>query len=153
MADPLDPRAIEAQDPRLAAAARISELDRRLTALERRLAGEPWHELGAVGEPALAGSWAATAGAYATPAFRLVGGELLALKGAVNGGSSGSTIFTLPAGYRPSKDRRVAVAMYDAGVQYHGMVKIDTAGVVTITTTSGPSGALDEVNLDVVIAL
>lgn len=35
MSDPLDPRAIEAQDPRLSALARMGEMERRLTNLER----------------------------------------------------------------------------------------------------------------------
>lgn len=38
MAAPQDPRGIEAQDPRLATPARLAELERRLTALERRVA-------------------------------------------------------------------------------------------------------------------
>lgn len=36
MPNPLDPRATEAQDPRLAAPARAGELDRRVQNLERR---------------------------------------------------------------------------------------------------------------------
>jgi len=41
MPNPLDPRATEGQDPRLAAPARVGELDRRIANLERASGAAP----------------------------------------------------------------------------------------------------------------
>lgn len=62
-----------------------------------------WHVIGAVGEPAFGSGVSALGGAYITPRFRRDAG-VVRLEGlfSANGLASTSTLFTLPAGYRPS---------------------------------------------------
>jgi hypothetical protein len=48
----------------------------------------------------LGNSWAAFGGTYSTPKYRLKNGVVY-LKGAMTGGTSATTVFTVPAGYRP----------------------------------------------------
>jgi hypothetical protein len=78
---------------------------------------ESWHEVGAAGEPAFTTGWGNQGGSDATAAFRFCGGNMIAFKGtikATNGSPvGGNTIFTLPAAYRPSANRRLATVIYD----------------------------------------
>jgi hypothetical protein len=72
-------------------------------------AAEAWHEIGAAGQPGFVGAWK-----NSDPTNGVTGGfhkdpfGVVHLKGLINGGGQ-DTIFTLPAGYRPSKilDERV----------------------------------------------
>lgn len=111
-----------------------------------------WHEVGAGGEPAFANSWANKGGAYETVAFRHIPGNLVALKGSCGAGNLNTTIFTLPAAYRPAKDRRKGIGGYDAGVYYELQLYITAAGDVSVQGT-GPSGSVDEAHLEAVFAL
>lgn len=110
------------------------------------LVEEDWHEVGAGGEPAFQNSWANKGGAYETLAFRKVG-NVVWLKGSVGAGSLNTTIFTLPTGYRPAKDRRKGISGYDAGTYYVIQLYITSAGLVQVQST-GPSGAVDEVHIE-----
>ena len=111
-----------------------------------------WHEVGAGGEPAFANSWANKGSTYETVAFRHIPGNLVALKGSCQSGSLNTTIFTLPAAYRPAAERRLACAVYDAGVYYHGQLLITSGGLVQVQST-GPSGSVDEAHIEAVFAL
>lgn len=105
---------------------------------------DPWHTIGGAGEPTFAAGWSnATAGVPAgTPSagFRKDSANNLHLRGYV-AGTSGSPVLTLPAGYRPSGT--VSKATLHAGsTQGSAMIRIDTAGVVTIFLITGtaPTG-------------
>lgn len=60
-------------------------------------------------------------------------GDYLCLRGAVQGGSSGVTIFTLPAGTRPAKNQPVP-AVTSGG---HGAVSVGTDGSVVVYVNTG----------------
>lgn len=76
-------------------------------ALNRRRPGlvypvnENWHYVGATDEPAFQNSWANSAGSIKL-AFRNRETGVVDIHGTVTGGSTGSIVFTLPSGYRPS---------------------------------------------------
>jgi hypothetical protein len=81
--------------------------------------------LEAVRTPALENAWGAHP-AYGTPGcFRRQG--LVHLVGAAQGGTAGTAVFTLPAGFRP-----------DATVRFDGpRVEVDAAGRVTPDAAAG----------------
>lgn len=136
MSDPLDPRGIEAQDPSLAMPARLSELDRRVSALERRLAGAPWHLVGAGGEPAFANSWVNHTGSGYPPArFYIDALGVVHLDGAVKSGTAAATAFTLPAGYRPDTKIIRRAHGWNGSAVVTSVVTIDTDGTVKPNTT------------------
>ena len=64
---------------------------------------EGWHEIGAASEPTFANSWVNHGFSNATAAFRKLPSGLVVIKGLVKAGvtTNPTTIFTLPAGYRP----------------------------------------------------
>jgi hypothetical protein len=64
---------------------------------------EAWHEIGSDGEPVFQSSFHNDGGNEVTGAFYKDAWGIVHLKGLVVGGTTG-TIFTLPAGYRPSKN-------------------------------------------------
>ncbi len=61
-----------------------------------------WHEVGAAGEPAFANNWVNYGSGFTTAAFRKDSMGFVHLKGLVKTGTVNTTIFTLPAGYRPA---------------------------------------------------
>ena len=63
---------------------------------------EKWHEVGTSGEPAFAGTWANTGGAYNTLAFYKDPWNRVHIKGHISSGTLNTATFTLPIGYRPS---------------------------------------------------
>lgn len=77
---------------------------------------EEWHYVGDSGEPAFQNSWANAGDPYAPLRFRLVTGRgastgdidtrraSLEIQGSVTGGDSGTVVFTLPDGFRPSHE-------------------------------------------------
>jgi len=85
-----------------------------------------WHEVGGSGEPAFESSWVNYSSDYDSAAFRMEPGGLVRLKGTVKNGTTNAAIFTLPAGYRPSKIRRF-VSQSNA---LHAAIEVDSAGVV-----------------------
>jgi hypothetical protein len=61
------------------------------------------------------------------------------IRGAMSGGSSGTSAFTLPAGYRPTKKETFSII---AGTsQSSGMAEIATSGTVTLTSIFGDTNA------------
>lgn len=63
---------------------------------------EDWHEVGDPGEPAFENGWTNYGSGWQTVAFRKDSIGRVFLKGLAKDGTSGSTIFTLPVGYRPA---------------------------------------------------
>jgi hypothetical protein len=69
-----------------------------------------WHEVSNSGEPAFQNSWVNyDATTYSTCAFRIDEQGFVYLKGTVKSGAINTTIFTIPAGYRPSKILMIVV--------------------------------------------
>jgi hypothetical protein len=79
---------------------------------------DTWHTVGAVGEPAFTNSWVSyDAGAtFQVPQFRKLGDGRVEMRGTAKSGTLGSSMWTLPVGYRPLKAQRFTGTMA-GGVQ------------------------------------
>lgn len=98
---------------------------------------EDWHVVGAAGEPAFANGWTNTGGAFATAAFRRTPDGLVLLRGRITPGAA-VTVFTLPAGYRPTNGTLSFTSEVGAGFR----IDVLTSGVVQALGGPG-SSALD----------
>lgn len=82
----------------------VDDLYRRVIALERTPGGggtcEDWHAVGDPGEPAFENGWDNLGSPEAPVSFMLCRGWVH-LRGGFAGGADDTTVFTLPAGYRP----------------------------------------------------
>jgi hypothetical protein len=87
-------------------------------------------------EPALLSSWAYFGAPQSPPSYRLVGQTLL-LRGLLNGGASGSLVFTLPEGYRPPHNVHPAGVVAAGGSIQALEVTIKTNGEVILGWASG----------------
>lgn len=67
----------------------------------KRVALEPWHYVGNPGEPAFEGDWRNYGGTWTAARFRKSPFGKGSVEGLVAGGAPGTTVFTLPDGYRP----------------------------------------------------
>lgn len=114
---------------------------------------DPWHELGHAGEPALQGVWANQGGGDATAAFRFLASRLVALKGTVTGGANGSAILFLPGDYRPSTDRRIGTVCVDGGALYPARLFISASTGEVDVYAPGTSGAIDQLQLEIILPL
>lgn len=103
------------------------------------VAPEPWHLIGALGEPGFQNSWT-NWGAAPNPqaGFKKTPDGTIHLKGRLKGGNSSSTAFTLPTGYRPTDERRITGSP--------NLVFIQANGDVSIWGTSSP---ITETNIEV----
>lgn len=82
--------------------------------------------------PALLNSWVDYGGSFATAGYRKVAGVVY-LKGLVKLGTIPSTVFTLPAGFRPA-GQRIFTTLANAVV---ARVDVDTFGNVVVDTAAG----------------
>lgn len=82
--------------------------------------------------PTLINSWT-DGGAPTTVAYRRIN-ELVYLRGRLGGGTTGSSPFTLPAGFRPAVQYNAIVLGSSASVI--GSIAITTAGVITIASSN-----------------
>jgi hypothetical protein len=96
-------------------------------AFDRIESYEPWHEVGAAGQPAFQGTWVNYGGAAETAAFYKDASGIVRLKGTIKSGALTTPAFTLPAGYRPAGEIIFAVVSNLA----FGELVITTAGLVT----------------------
>lgn len=112
----------------------VVDSDNRLIASAPKL-----HVVGAGGEPAYANSWTNIAGGttYETYFYRSLDGHIhleLATDQANGVGKSGTTIFTLPAGFRPNKLMQFFTHSWEksgaAGHVQAVIVNVDTTGTV-----------------------
>ena len=96
---------------------------------------ENQREIGGSNNPAFENSWANVAGEAAV-AFYKDPYQRVHIKGAVDTGANGTTIFTLPTGYRPT-EKLVFVTSKLTGVI--GLITIDTDGTVdsSVGNTNG----------------
>lgn len=90
-----------------------------------------WHKVGTTGEPAFESSWTNHANTdEENVAFTKDDFGWVRLRGALSGGVIGNTAFTLPAGFRPLKNLRYAVACDNASIYVLANVIILPSGVV-----------------------
>jgi hypothetical protein len=111
---------------------RATAVEFRATTLEDTVAVEAWNEVGAAGQPTFQNSWVNFAASTSSLAFRKIG-NVVFIKGLLKSGTS--TIFTLPAGYRPPQFANLPVVDNDGGA----LLNITPAGVVSIS--NGTAGA------------
>lgn len=100
---------------------------------------EPWHVVGAAGEPAFASG---TADATYPPSFRIDSNNVVHIRGVVTSGvaTTLTTVFTLPAGYRPSAQTPAySFICYMNPLGSVGRVVITSAGLVQIQRIVGTS--------------
>lgn len=115
---------------------------------------DPWHQIGAAGEPAFTNSWVATdSNVY----YRKDPFGRVYLRGSLSGGASGTSAFTLPVGYRPllvglTRVRTIAIDNQIGGAgKWEGQINVNTDGTVLIYSTNTPANAvvsLDQVEFD-----
>lgn len=134
----------------------LRDLERRVEALERRrqlaarsvqlsdLVTEPWHVVGAFGEPAFQGTWAWYGSPWGQPRFALIGG-LVHVKGLLTNPAApvtAQTIFVLPAGYRPGAVMLTPVKILNA------MGRVDVQPTGELTWNPDSTGFNNYVSLD-----
>lgn len=90
------------------------------TGLTALVSGEDWHNVDDTDEPAFQGSWANVGSGNPRCAFRIREAGVVDIHGTVTGDTDGSTIFTLPEGYRPSW----LTAVFGIGNDGSGLVPI-----------------------------
>lgn len=102
-----------------------------------------WHTVGGGGsEPAFAGSWQTIAGTRPL-GFRLSGDrvELCGAAGTSGGSTSGTSVFTLPVGYRPDLNLRITVSGNPSASTSNTALTIFVNGVA-----SGTPGVVQLIN-------
>jgi hypothetical protein len=87
------------------------------------VAPEPWHLVGAAGEPAFANSWANNGGGQPVASFFRDPHGIVHLKGLVKNGTVAVAAFTLPAGYRPDPlaAERWALPFFNSSASSYGV--------------------------------
>lgn len=104
---------------------------------------DPWHYVGAAGEPAFQNSWVNYGGANNPGAkFRKYPDGKVKLSGIVKTGASGTAVFTLPTGYLPGAAGVVEFAVNSAGGGgayclvngANGQVVLNNQGTSAVTT-------------------
>ena len=102
----------------------------------------PWHVVGYAGEPPYGNSslipYAPNGLTWSGGRFKRDAAGCVWLDGLINGmtGSGPTTLFTLPAGYRPAATRQFPV---DQAGSLTGIISITSAGVVTFTPSPSSS--------------
>lgn len=98
---------------------------------------EDWHYVGEAGEPAFQNSWDNAGGGEVSMAFRIREGGAVDLEGVVDGSAATlTTMFTLPAGYRPSNKTPGSVVYVNDGTA--ARLFVAATGAVSI---EGPVGS------------
>lgn len=97
------------------------------------------HKVGGTGQPAFAGTWVAGA---STPFFFRDATGTVRIQGVVTGGATGTTIFTLPPGFKPLQQAVFPVVANGA----FGAVTVNTDGTVVHTVGSTTNVFLDSIS-------
>ena len=99
---------------------------------------DPWHVVGSGGgEPAFTSPWTTSGPAtYGGLRFKKDPLGRVFIQGSIGGGTTGTSVFTLPAGYRPSFTQ--ILSNVQSGAAAGTYVTIAPAGTVTPTFTTGP---------------
>ena len=105
---------------------------------------EPWHEVGAAGEPGFQNFWVNYGAPFATAGFYRDGAGIVRLKGTIKGGLGGNNeAFGLPVGYRPAAQQSWRVP---SGTDPAANVSVRADGLVVITTSQNTGLFLDAVS-------
>lgn len=107
---------------------------------------DPWKAIGAVGQPAFGTNWQNIGGAYQSAGYRIDTNGRVYLRGTVKRTAGAvTTIFTLPAGYRPSNGMIWAVP----GDNAFARIDVDSGGNVILQAgTAAAFLALDGISFD-----
>ena len=92
--------------------------------------------------PTMGNSWVNFGAPYQVAGYTLTPGSEVKLRGVIKSGTVNTTIFTLPAGYRPASDRIFSV-ISNAAV---GVLVIQSDGDVILTTGNNTYASLDGVS-------
>ena len=97
-----------------------------------------WHEVGSGGsEPDFENSWANyNSASWSTAAFRMDAEGWVHLKGLVKTGSTGTTIFTLPTGYRPQSSNVGDEYFFAVGLNY-GSASVNYSTYIYVIPSTG----------------
>jgi len=117
---------------------------------------DSWHLVGAAGEPTFTSPWVNFDNGAAVPGtptqrnarFRKYPDGRVKLSGVVSGGTSGSTVFTLPVGYRPVAQQAFSVIAASSGGNTPTTLNISSNGGVSPTNTGTGSNVTTWVYLD-----
>ena len=106
---------------------------------------EPFHEVGAAGEPGFESSWGnKDPNGNTTAAFYKDPYGVVHLKGTITGGLSNTVAFTLPAGYRPAKAAWFSAALTGAG----GIARVTILSSGVVQPQCDPGCASRDLGLD-----
>jgi hypothetical protein len=101
---------------------------------------EPFHTVGVTGEPPFENGWSNVGGGRSSAAFYKDSQGLVHLKGVLSG-TTATTAFTLPNGYRPSEQLFMPVALGGSG---SGGLNVNTDGrLVPICSTTCAAVGID----------
>ena len=102
---------------------------------------EPWHEIGAAGEPAFENSWVNFGAPWETAAYAMQSDGWVRLKGMVKSGNVVGSFFTLPVDYRPPFSLAPTILSLDANMaltmQTSGTIAVATGGSNSWVTLNG----------------
>lgn len=107
---------------------------------------EPWNYVDDTGQPAFENSWANHGSGNESCRFKLDELGFTVIEGVVAGGTSNTTIFTLPQAYRPQGHHIFAIETNSAA---HGYAQVLNTGVVRAVATSTTYVSLDGVRFSI----
>lgn len=108
---------------------------------------EPWHTVGAVGEPVFQNSWVNYGGAEATAGFRKYPDGRVRLRGTIKNGTAAAA-FTLPPGYRPPTNLYFPITTNSGAGTVYGNVTIGADGSVGMSQTATLWASLADIEFD-----
>lgn len=103
------------------------------------VAPEPWHTIGAAGEPGYQNGWTTLTGNNVPAAFFKDPNGLVHIRGLITSGTAAAA-FTLPAGYRPYRDGYRNVVSTNSGAD---RADVNTDGTVIPQTSKAGGGWFD----------
>jgi hypothetical protein len=114
----------------------------------RSVALDPWHVVGAAGEPAFQNGWANYGAGEQTLAFRKDPFGRVYMRGIVKGGANATVIFTLPTGYRPPLGANCSIPT--ASGSNTGIASVAANGnvVLSLNVTAPLASYMDGVEFD-----
>lgn len=114
---------------------------------------DPWHNIGAAGEPAFLNSWVNIGGANEVAAFRFILPGVVGFKGSIKGGNYGTVVCNIPAAYRPALPRRLTINCLDSGTRRVALLYVDAAGAVYVFSETGAPNPSSEADMEAVMVL
>jgi hypothetical protein len=104
------------------------------------VAMDPWHTVGAAGEPPFLGTWAAFGSVYQVPQFRKDPLGKVWIRGLVKAGALATAIFTLPVGYRPPAETGWNPVANSGSTNIEGEVRVQPTGAVVLINANVVAG-------------